>query len=140
MGLLVVQVVLGGYQLSIVADAGRRESTARATRLPNPAVFGHLVTGVLGTILWIVWLATNEHAITWITLVVLVAGGGLGLFMFARTAGRTTITSTDAVRYPDRADVVAAEKRIPGISLAFHGLLATLLLVFALLVALGVGN
>lgn len=140
MGLLVVQLILGGYQFSIVSDAGREESTARATRLPDAAVFGHLLTGIVSTILWVVWLSTQEHAVSWIAVGTLAAGGAIGAFMFSRTAGKPAIVSTDAVRYPDRADVIAAEKRIPGISIALHGMIATLIIVCALLVALGVAH
>lgn len=140
MGLLIVQLIIGGYQFSFVADAGRAESSARASRLPDPAVFGHMLTGIVSTLVWIVWLSTQQQVIPWIAVGTLALGGAIGLFMASRTLGKPTIVSADAVRFPDRADVVAAEKRIPTAAIALHGLIATLLFVFALLVALGVGN
>lgn len=140
MGLLVVQLILGGYQFSFVADAGRPESSARASRLPDLAVFGHIVTGIATTLVWIVWLSTDQRAIPWIAVGTLALGASVGLFMARRTIGKPTIVSADAVRYPDRADVVAAEKRIPGVAMALHGTVATLMFVLVLLVALGVGR
>jgi hypothetical protein len=46
MALLVVQVVVGGYLFSQVAQAGSRHSTARASRLPRRTRRGEADPGI----------------------------------------------------------------------------------------------
>lgn len=139
LGLLIVQLLLGGYQFSYTTGAGRPDSVARATRLPSPAVFGHMFLAVMALIVWIVFFVTDERPVAWITFGVLVVGASLGLLMASRTLGRPTRLPVGPGEYPDPADVTVAEQLIPRPVMALHGLAATGLLICTLLVGLGVG-
>ena len=135
MALLVVQVVGGAYLFMSVASAGSQHSTARASRLPSLVVFGHASLGLLAPALWIGYLLTGSDGWVWATLGSLLLSVAGGLFMFARTAGRSdTLHETAA----DPADVRVAEKQIPASVLAGHGLVAAALVVCVVLVGLGV--
>lgn len=135
MGLLVVQLLGGVYQLSYVLGAGKRPSTARATRLPDPVVVGHPMAATVSTALWLGWMTMDERGFAWLTLVALLLTAAGGAFMFLRTAGRSPVVDRPAA---DPADVRVAEKQIPKVALAVHGLGALLLVGCVLLVALGV--
>ena len=134
MALLVVQLVVGAYLFAFVSSTGSRFSTARATRLPSLLVFGHAVLGVTAPALWIFYLYTGETALVWVTLASLLASAGGGLFMLARTAGRS-----DTLHRPaeDPADVRVVEKQVPASVLVGHGLGAALLVGCVLVVGLG---
>ena len=135
MGLLIVQLLGGAYQLTFVLGAGQKLSNARATRLPDFVVVGHLTAALTATALWVVWMATHEDVFAWATLAVLLVTSAGGLFMFARTARQDSVVDRPAV---DPADVRVAEKQIPATALAVHGLGAVVLLACVLLEALGV--
>jgi hypothetical protein len=136
-GLLVVQALGGLYMLTFTADAGMAESNARATRLPDPALLIHPLFGLIGVVLWLVWLEVDDKGFAWATLVSLVLGTAVGAFL----GHRTLAPAPDPVSVSpgDPAAARYAEKRIPLLALAAHGGLALLILLLVLLVCLGVG-
>jgi hypothetical protein len=140
MGLLLVQLILGGYQFSIVSGAGRPESVARATRLPTPVIFGHATFAVLAVVIWIAYLGTHSRTVAWIAFAVLACGASLGIVMLLRTVGRPLRLPVSAGSYPEDADVTVAEELIPRPAMVLHGLAATGLLLCTFLVAIGVGR
>jgi hypothetical protein len=120
-----VTAVGGFVMLGIwVSRGGHRAGSG--SRLPAGAVFGHFALAAIGLILWIIYLAVDEDALTWIALAVLVPVALLGFAMFARwiPARRTG----------------AAESRFPIPVVAGHGLFAATTLVLVLLAALGIGG
>jgi hypothetical protein len=140
MGLLIVQLILGGYQFSIASGAGRPESVARATRLPAPLVFGHVSLAVLAVVIWIAYLGTHARTAAWIAFGVLACGASLGLVMALRTIGRSLRVPVAPGQYPEDADVTVAEELIPRPAMVLHGLAATGLVLCTFLVAIGVGH
>jgi hypothetical protein len=134
LGLLVVQVLGGLYQLSFLLGVGSNYRNARASRLPDPLVFGHALLGLVALALWLTWRSTGEEPFVWATFGSLLLSVGGGLVMFARTAaGR----ATEPVATAGARDVRVAEKRIPKAALSVHGLAAATLVVCVLLVGLG---
>jgi hypothetical protein len=133
MALLVVQLVGGGYLFMSVSSAGSEHSTARASRLPPPLVFGHAMLGLAAPALWIGYLVAGSPWLAWVTLGSLVLSIAGGLVMLSRTAGRSRTISAAAV---DPADVRVAEKQIPTSVLVAHGVVAATLLVLVLIEAL----
>jgi hypothetical protein len=136
MGLLVVQVVGGGYMFMSHASSGSQHSTARASRLPAIVVFGHALLGVAAPVFWIGYLVDGSTWIAWTTLGSLLLSVAGGLFMLSRTAGHSDTLAQPAA---DAADVRVVEKQIPKSVLVAHGGTAALLVVLVLLEALGVG-
>jgi len=137
LGLLIVQLLLGGYQFSFTTSAGQPGSVARATRLPSPAVFFHIFLAVMALIVWIVYFVSDQRAVAWVAFGILAVGASLGLLMALRTIGRPTRLPVEPGEYPDPADVTVAEQLIPRPVMALHGLAATGLVVCTLLVGLG---
>lgn len=119
-GLLVVQLLLGGYLLSFVLSAGAPWSNARASRIPDPIVFGHLLAALAATVLWVIHVTTGERGFAW-----------------ARTlrGGRRIGPPTG-----DPAEARVAEKQTPPIAIGLHGLFAALLLLTTALVAAGIAG
>lgn len=134
-GLLVVQLLGGIYQLTFVLGAGQKLSNARATRLPDSAVIGHTMTSGAAAALWLGWVAFEEEAFIWATLATLVLTSVVGGFLFYRTEFRGPVIDRPAA---DLADVRVAEKQIPKLALHAHGAGALLLVVCVLLVGLGI--
>jgi hypothetical protein len=54
------------------------------SRLPKPVLFGHFLLAATGLVIWIIYLATDTHALAWTALIVLIPVALLGLTMFAR--------------------------------------------------------
>jgi len=134
-GLLIFQLLGGAYLLSFVLGAGQRLSNARATRLPDPVVFLHPSMALATTGLWVLWMATWDRGWAWAALAAVLLTVGGGLFLFLRTKQGGEMLDRPAA---DPADVRVAEKQIPGLAIAGHGLFAVTLVVCMLLVALGV--
>lgn len=122
--------------LTFVSDAGVPTSTARASRLPDPVVLLHPTLALAAVGLWITWMATDERGVAWAGVATLLLGAAIGAFMGLRTlqpAPEPYDVSPD-----DPAAGRLAEKRIPLIAILGHGGLALLIILLALLAALGV--
>jgi hypothetical protein len=135
--LLVIQLVGGVYMFTYTFDAGVPESTARATRLPDPVLLLHPVFGLSAILVWLAYMGTDASPLPWVTFGLLAAGGLLGAFMGLQTMR----PAPDPVEVSpnDPAAARLAEKRIPLLAILMHGGLAGLILLCVLLVALGVG-
>ena len=141
MALLVVQALGGLYQFGILASAGRRDSTARASRLSDSLVFSHGLLGFLAAGLWVGQLLTGNDYWAWATLVVILLSVAGGTVMFLKTELEAETIDSLAVDGAvdgavDPADVRVAEKQIPKSVLHGHGLGAAVLVVCVLIVAL----
>jgi hypothetical protein len=99
------------------------------TRFPPPLVFGHFLLAATGLVIWIVYLATDSDARTWVAFVLLLLAAGGGDVLFLRW-------------YKDRGQSAAQlpEQGIPTAVVYTHGLFAVVTIVLVLLVALGVGG
>lgn len=135
MGLFVVQLLLIAYQLTFVLDAGRADSNARASRIPDGAVVGHLMLTIGAAALWFGWRIYGDRAWAWTSFGVLVVAAAIGTVIAQRS-----LTMPPVVQGPseDPADLRTAESRIPEISQVLLGGITLVLLVFTLLVAAGV--
>lgn len=140
MGLLLVQLLLGGYLFSFTTGVGRAESVARATRLPSLVVFGHMSLSVVALVTWIVYVGTRSRTVAWIAFGILLASAALGLVLLLRTVGRPVRLPVVPGEYPEDADVTVAEGLIPGPVMVLYGLVWAGLLLCPFLVAIGVGR
>lgn len=116
-------VMLGKW---IGGGGHRRES---GSRLPAGAVFGHFALAALGLVAWIAYVATDNGAIAWTGVVLLLPVALLGFVMFARWV--------PAYRAKTAGTASGAETSFPVPIVVGHGLIAVVTVVLALLAALG---
>jgi hypothetical protein len=145
---------LGFYMLATWARAGGvRSGPGGASHFPPPVVFGHFLLAAAGLVVWIIYVATDQDALSWVALVILVLVAGLGdvlVLRWLRDRRAGTAASTDplagsgttrAGTTSHAADATAlAEQRIPTAVVAAHGVFAVATILLVLLVALGVGS
>ncbi|WP_330231691.1 hypothetical protein OHA40_03835 [Nocardia sp. NBC_00508] len=123
----------GGFVLLstwISKGATRQPGT---TQLPPPVVFGHFLLAVVGLIVWIIYLFTDQDALAWTAFILLIPVALLGLFMFARWL---PVYRAQSAPGPQEA----AEGHFPVAVVAGHGVFAVTTVVLVLLAALGVGG
>ena len=130
---LVTWVITAGLGFSMLylwlAKGGvqaARGGTEHSTRFAPGLIFGHFGLAATGLILWIVYLAADVEALTWVAFVFLIAIAALGDVLFLRwRRGRTSGT---------------IESSLPKPIIYVHGLFAFTTIVLVLLTALGVGE
>jgi hypothetical protein len=125
-----VTAVLGFTMLYLWISKGglqaARGGTDRSSRFAPELVFGHFLLAAAGLIVWIVYVAADTEALTWIAFVLLIAVAVLGDLLFLRWwRGR----GSDAV-----------ESALPKPIVYTHGVFAVTTIVLVLLTALGVGE
>lgn len=136
MGLFVVQCLLVAYQLSFVMDAGRPESNARASRIPDGMALGHLFFTVLATGVWLGWKTFGDRGFAWVAFALALLAAAIGAVIAERSMAMPA--EIDAPSDRDPADLRTAESRIPDIALLVGGVIHIVLVVLTFLVALGV--
>jgi manganese efflux pump family protein len=125
----------GGRQ-SVAAGAARTTAGAAGlavtepTRLRPPLVFGHVGLAVVGLVVWIAYLLTDNGSLAWVAFVLLLPVAVLGLTMFARWV--------QAGDHRRDASVGAArpESAFPLPVVIAHGVIAVVTVILVLLTAL----
>jgi hypothetical protein len=134
-----IVTALGGFVLlgTWLGRGGMRQREAGASRFPPGLIFGHFLLAAAGLVLWIVYLATDTEALSWVAFAMLLVVALLGFTMAARwLQGRRVAVAATAGT--DAA--VPAEQHFPVAVVVLHGLLAATTLVLVLLTALGAGG
>ncbi|WP_046469255.1 hypothetical protein [Allosalinactinospora lopnorensis] len=130
---------VGGFvMLGMWIAKGGPKKQQPTTHLPPSVVFGHFALAALGLILWIGYVFTDNHAIAWIGVALLVPVAVLGFVMLfrwipvyrARAASAGAPGATAAGQGP-------AEQHFPVAVVAGHGVFAVATVILALLAALG---
>ena len=75
---------LGGFYMLGTWISRGGLAPGSTSRLPKPVLFGHFLLAATGLVIWIIYLATDTHALAWTALIVLIPVALLGLTMFAR--------------------------------------------------------
>jgi hypothetical protein len=136
-----VVTALGGLVLLArwLGRGGLRERSGGASRFPPALIFGHFLLAAVGLVLWIVYVAVDAEALTWVAFVVLLVVALLGFTMLARwlQGRRAAVTTAEGTGSGAGAP---PEQHFPVSVVVLHGLLAATTLVLVLLVALGVGG
>lgn len=145
----------GIYMFSVwIAKGGLRRPTG--SRFPAPLIFGHLVSAVIGLVLWIIYLVTDSDGLAWAAFIVLLPVALLGFVMLVRwiptfqtrqhAASAATGTRPQPVSTPAgqataaAAAAAAAEQHFPVAVVAGHGVFAVATVILVLLTALGIGG
>lgn len=132
LGLWICTAIAGTYLFWFASDAGRTGTGARATHLPQLALFVHPLLGLGGLVVWIAHVVTGSTARAWVGVAGLALGGLLGGFLGLRTerprhedaARLHAAVARGGVGPQSLADLTYAEQRIPRAAVAAHGLLA----------------
>jgi manganese efflux pump family protein len=107
------------------------------TNLPPAVIFGHFALAVIGLVVWIVYLFTDNPVIAWTGFALLVPVALLGFVMLARWIpvyrAHTTHSDVEVTGH----DHDPAERYFPVSVVAGHGLFAVVTVVLVLLAALG---
>lgn len=126
----IITAVLGitmlGLWLSRGGMSGPTSGATAPSRLPRSLIFGHPLLAVIGLILWIIYLATDRHGLTWVVFGLLVVVGILGDLLF--------------MRWRRSVGVPTPEARFPVAVVYGHGLFAGATVILVFLTALGVGS
>ena len=133
-----VTAVGGFYMLGTWISRGGL-APGSTSRLPKPVLFGHFLLAAIGLVVWIIYLATDSHALAWTALILLIPVALLGLTMFARWLGvyrGTPVAAHAAVGAGARAGgSEPAERGFPVPIVLGHGLFAVITLILVLLTA-----
>jgi hypothetical protein len=135
----------GGFVLlgTWIARGGPRQAQTGASRFPPALIFGHFALAATGLVIWIIYVATDAEALTWLALVILLVVAGLGLTMVTRwRQDRATVAAAAAgSSVAGRGGAERpAEQHFPVPVVYLHGLLAVITLVLVALTAFGVGG
>jgi hypothetical protein len=104
-------------------------------------LFGHFILAATGLVIWIIYLATDTHALAWKPLIVLIPVALLGLTMFARwlTVYRGKPVAAHAAvggsAPASGGGSEPAERGFPVPIVLGHGLFAVITLILVLLTA-----
>jgi manganese efflux pump family protein len=150
----------GGYVLVHWLRAGGRLRRRAATAVPPAVLLGHPALGLLGLVLWTVFVATGWVALAWVATGLLVPVAGLGMAVLviglpsprpatselatapeepvpAGTAGIAVLVAPPA---PPAAPAPARSRgRPPVLVIALHGLFAATLSLLVITAAAGAG-
>jgi hypothetical protein len=147
----------GGYVLVHWLRAGGRLRRRAATAVPPAVLLGHPALGLLGLVLWTVFVATEWVALAWVATGLLLPVAGLGMAVLviglpsprpvagepaaaraepfpAGTVGTAVLVATPAAPAPARS-----RGGQPVLVIALHGLFAATVLLLVITAAAGAG-
>jgi manganese efflux pump family protein len=116
---------------------GMASSDAPGERIRSGRILTHFAIAAIGLVIWIIYVASDSDALSWIAFALLLIVALLGFSMLAIWLRRrsqqptTTVTTTNGE---------PPEQRFPIAIVGGHGVLAAVTLVLVLLVAVGVGD
>lgn len=124
-----IVTALGGLVLAL--HWARHGGLTQREGIRRARLAAHLVVAVVGLVVWIAYVGTDDALLAWIAVGLLVVVGLIGSSMLLISLrGRTTTIRTEA----------PAEGVLPLPLVILHGALAATTVVLATLAALGVGG
>jgi manganese efflux pump family protein len=139
----VVTAAAGAYLLAgWLTGERRRGRRIQIAGVPQPVVLGHAGLAVAGLGIWIAFTVTPRPALGWIDvgLTWVIAGLGMATLVSALPEHRAGPDVDHlAANRPAEAAVMAHRNRVPVLTIALHGVLATATILLVLLAVIGVG-
>ena len=145
----------GGYILVRWLLAGGSPRRRSPTAAPPAMALGHAGLGLLGLVIWVVFVAAGGTALAWIAVAIMAPVAGLGMGVLALGLPSPRPADTPAAPAPAVPAVPAAatatllapvvtarpasRPRTPVLAIAAHGLFAVAALLLVLLAAIGAG-
>jgi hypothetical protein len=132
----------GSYMLVVwISQAGIGRLLTGSTRLQPGVIVGHFALAAAGLLVWIVYLATDEAALAWTAVGLLLPLAGLGMALVTlgssgEPVGAAAVGTVPAAG-PRVAPAARARRRVPVLVVIGHGLLAATTVLLILLAALG---
>jgi hypothetical protein len=129
----------GGFVLLSIwlMRGGMRQAREAGNVIRPPLILSHFLLAAAGLVVWIIYLAVDKDALTWIAFAILVVVALLGLTMFFIWLRRR---QARAGAMEAATPGVPAEQHFPVSIVALHGLLAVATVVLVFLTAIGVGT
>ena len=129
----------GGFVLLSIwlMRGGMRQSREAGNVIRPPLILSHFLLAVAGLVVWIIYLAADKDALTWIAFAILVVVALLGFTMFFIWLRRR---QARGVAMETATPGVPAEQHFPVSIVSLHGLLAVVTVVLVFLTAIGVGG
>ncbi|QGK70272.1 hypothetical protein GIY23_12705 [Allosaccharopolyspora coralli] len=125
---------VGGFVMlgTWIAKGGHKNNNSH---LPPAVIFGHFALAAIGLVLWIIYVFTDNHAIAWTGVALLLPVALLGFVMLFRWI--PVYRARAAAGGPGTTGPQGpAEKHFPVSVVAGHGIFAVATVVLALLAAL----
>jgi hypothetical protein len=137
----VAAAAAGAYLLAGLLPGEGRRRRLRVASMPPWVILGHAGLAVAGLCIWLAYTITSATALAWtdVGLTAVIAGLGMATLLAAipeqRDSGSVQVASVESAGrgsapFPARA---------PVITIALHGVLATLTILLVLLAAVGAG-
>jgi manganese efflux pump family protein len=129
----IVAALTGGALFNAWLSGGGMEQAKRSGRRIRPwLILTHLGLAVLGLVIWIVYVATDDQGLNWLAFLVLLPVALLGWWMFVIWLLRRRRGQPErASRHEDASDA-PAEQRFPVWLVAVHGLFAVATVILVL--------
>jgi hypothetical protein len=118
---------------------GMRQTEQPGDRIRSNRILTHFALAAGGLVVWIVYVASDTDALSWVAFGLLLIVALLGFSMLATWLRQRSSEPVVGAVGTGQA-VVPAERRFPVAIVAAHGVLAATTLVLVLLVAAGVGD
>ena len=137
----VAAAMAGAYLLAgRLPGDGRRRRLQVASKLPW-IILGHAGLAVAGLCIWIAYTITSATALAWtdVGLTAVIAGLGMATLLAAIPEQRDSGSAQAAPAESAGRDSAPFPARAPVITIALHGILATLTILLVLLAAVGAG-
>ena len=125
---LITWVITAGGGFVLLAVWLQRGGMKQSTGIRTARIMSHFLLAATGLVLWIVYIAVDKSALSWIAFALLLVVALIGFSMFA-------IWLKQRQRREE-----AAEQHFPIAVVGLHGLLAATTLVLVFLAAAGVGS
>jgi hypothetical protein len=121
---------------------GMKQSELPGDRIRSARILSHFALAATGLVIWVVYLASDSEALTWVAFALLAVVALLGFSMLAvwlrQRSHEPAFAGAGGVGGVPNG--TPAEQRFPTAIVGLHGLLAAATLVLVFLVAVGVGG
>src|SRR3954452_12084532 len=120
---------------------GMRQSDMPGDRIRSARIFSHFALAATGLVIWIIYVASDSDALSWVAFALLAVVATLGFAMLAVwLRQRSHEPAVAAAGGADPRDAPPPQQRFPTAIVGLHGLLSATTLVLVFLVAVGVGE
>jgi hypothetical protein len=136
----VAAATAGAYLLAGLLTGGGRRRRLRIASMPPWVILGHAGLAVAGLCIWIAYTITSATTLAWtdVGLTAVIAGLGMATLLAAIPEQRDDSTHSASVESAGR-NSAPFPARAPVVTIALHGVLATLTILLVLLAAVGAG-
>jgi hypothetical protein len=119
---------------------GRQQAQRSERRIRPPLIFAHFALAAAGLVIWIIYVASDQDTLAWVSVALLVVVALLGFTMLAIWLQQRQQSARAPAAATAPAGGQPAEQRFPVPIVVLHGVLAVATLALVVLTAAGVGG